>query len=91
MRITTKSGFDVDVDDQIFEEWSFMRTVRNADSDDPTRKLDGIISLEEILFSDKVNDYEDYIAKNNDGHIPADVICEDILDILERHKKLKNS
>ena len=91
IEVETKSGFKFGLDEKIFDSWKMLKAIRNADSPDPVRKIDGVVSIEEMLLGDLTDEYENHIAEMNDGHVPADIVSDDMIGILEARKELKNS
>lgn len=83
MKVTTKSGFEYEFDENILEDWDTMEIVVQADSDNKTEKLKGITALSRVVFGDKLEEYKHYIEEKNNGRKPVSVISEDMMGILE--------
>ena len=92
MKGKTKSGFKFEFDERILNDWRFLKAVAKADdSSNPSGMLAGTVELVSMIFGDNEQALMDHIASKNDGYVPQDAIKEELLDIIEQGKDLKNS
>ena len=92
MKGKTRSGFKFEFDERILNDWRFLKAVAKADdSSNPSGMLAGTVELVSMIFGDKEQALMDHIASKNDGYVPQDAIKDELLDIIEQGRDLKNS
>lgn len=92
MKGKTKSGFKFEFDERILNDWRFLKAVAKADdSSNPSGMLAGTVELVSMIFGDNEQALMDHIASKNDGYVPQDAIKDELLDIIEQGRDLKNS
>ena len=92
MKGKTKSGFKFDFDERILNDWRFVKAIAKADNtSNPSAMLAGTVELVSLIFGDKEDALMEHIASKNDGYVPQDAIKDEIIDIIEQGKDLKNS
>lgn len=92
MEITTKSGFTLNIDKEILDDWRITEAIADAGSEDDTSlQLKGIVALTRLIFRDQKKAYYNHVSKNNGGRVPNSIINEDITDIFNQLKEAKNS
>ena len=92
MKGKTKSGFKFEFDERILNDWRFLKAVAKADdSSNPSGMLAGTVELVSMIFGDNEQALMDHIASKNDGYVPQDAIKDELLDIVEQGRDLKNS
>ena len=87
----TKSGFKYAIDERVMDDWRLLKYVALSESKDPSEQVQGASNLVGLLLGDKEEDLMKFIAKKNDGFIPAMAVTDIITEILTSVKDLKNS
>ncbi len=92
MEITTKSGFKLNLDKEVLDDWRITEAIADTGSEDDTSlQLKGIVTLTRMIFRDQKKAYYTHVSESNGGRVPNSVINEDITDIFEQLKEAKNS
>ncbi len=92
MEITTKSGFKLNLDKEVLDDWRIVEAIADADSEDnASLRLKGIVTLTKMIFRDQKKAYYTHVSESNGGRVPNSVIKEDVNDIFEQLKEAKNS
>ena len=87
----TKAGFKFSIDERILGDWRLLSAIALSDSKDQSEQIKGTHELVTLILGDRERDLMDFIAKRNDGYVPADKVAETITEILTSVKELKNS
>ena len=90
MKITTKTGFKLEVDKRVFEDYRFVDAIAKANTDSLS-EIQATTEIVNLLFGDKKKDFIEHIAKKNDGFAPSEVVKDEVLFIMKEYKSLKNS
>lgn len=96
MKGTTTSGFEFEIDDRILSDWRFVSEMANLKDleDSDSKEVDFIVSMknvEKLIFKDNGKAFEKYIASQNDGTVPTDVLLKELLEIIKSKAETKNS
>lgn len=91
----TKSGFAFEIDSNIFKDWLFLKALKKmtASGDD---SIDAVGDMINRLFNDddEENRFYKFIAQNNGGRVPIDVMGAEAGEIMkiiqEKSKEAKN-
>lgn len=83
MQGTTKSGFAYEIDDRILTDWRFTLALTKCQKGENLKQLEGMQEMVSLMFGDKLEDFMNHIAKQNDGYVPAEAIMADVQDIFE--------
>lgn len=85
----TASGFNFEVDEDLLNDFMFMRAIKKANSGDPDEQIEGTVDLVKIVFNDKKEEerFLNHLAKLHGGRVPAETIGEDIGSILSALEK----
>lgn len=87
----TKTGFKFEIDERILDDWRLLSSIALSESNDPSDQIRGAHELVSLVLGAKEKDLLDFIAKKNDGFVPANKVTEVITEILTEVKELKNS
>jgi len=87
----TRNGFKFSIDERVLDDWRLLTAIAQSDSKDPSTQIQGASSLVTLLLGDKEQELMDFIAKKNDGFVPAMAVTETVTEILTTVKELKNS
>lgn len=81
MKVKTKSGFSCDVNENKMKDWRFIKALAMCDSQDESKKLEGITFVVPFIFGDKG---EDALIKHvtKDGIAPTDAIISEFREVL---------
>ena len=91
-RITTKSGFKLELDERILDDWRVVKALGKADDDkNPGEMLAASVELVGLIFGKDEERLMEHIKEKNDGFVPTTVIKEELLSVFTRLKSLKNS
>lgn len=91
MKVTTKSGFKFEIDENVLDDWRVMEAVVDAQDEDDSIKLRGTTRLVSVVFGKNKKAFFDHVAAKNNGRVNPDVVNEDTLDLFEQIGNLKNS
>lgn len=53
MKVKTKSGFSCDINEKKMKDWRFIKALAKCDSQDESKRLEGITFLVPFLFGEK--------------------------------------
>lgn len=87
----TKNGFKYKIDERLLDDWRLIRYIAASESTDPSEQLKGASNLVTLLLGDQEPALMEFIAKKNDGFVPAMLVTDMITEILTSVKELKNS
>lgn len=92
MQGKTKSGFKFDIDERILDDWYFLEAIAKADNtENPSAMLAGTVELVNLMFGENKAKLMEHIKSKHDGFAPQEAVKEEILDVIEQSKNLKNS
>lgn len=81
MQGETKSGYKFDIDDRILTDWRFTTALAKCQKSESVKQLEGMTDMVNLLFGDKLDEFMNHIAEQNDGYIPTEAIMADVQDI----------
>lgn len=87
MKITTKSGFELDIDKEALDDWRVTESIADAASDDVGEQMRGVANLVKLIFGKQKKAYYNHVAAEHNGKIPNNVVNEDVLDIFDQLKE----
>lgn len=87
----TKNGFKYKIDERVLDDWRLLKYIAQSESTDPSEQVQGAASLVTLLLGDQEPAMMDFIAKKNNGFVPALSVTEMMTEILTSAKDLKNS
>lgn len=87
----TKAGFKFSIDERILDDWRLLSAIALSESADPSDQIRGAHELVSLVLGENEKDLLDFVAKKNDGYVPANKVTEAITDILTSVRELKNS
>lgn len=89
-KIKTNSGFEIDVDERITDDWRLVCALSELESDDVKRKLSGIMNISNLVLGhDGMEALQEHIKSQNDGFIPTGLFQKEVIEILTSMKKGK--
>ena len=81
MQGETKSGYKFDIDDRILTDWRLTTAIAKCQKSEDAKKLEGMTEMVSLVFGDKLDEFMNHIAEQNDGYIPTEAIMADVQDI----------
>ena len=87
----TKSGFKFTLDERILDDWRFVDAIGLSESDDASEAIRGMRDLVKMVVGDRYDAFKKHIADKNDGFVPREKVTEEIIEIVNLSKDLKNS
>ena len=87
----TKAGYKFSIDERIVDDWRLLSAIALSESADQSDQIRGAHELVSLVLGAKEKDLLDFIAKKNDGFVPANKVVEAITEILTEVRELKNS
>ena len=87
----TKNGFKYKIDERVMDDWRLLKHIAASESSDPSEQIRGASSLVTLLLGDQEPAMMEFVAKKNDGYVPAKAVTEMVTEILTSVKDLKNS
>lgn len=92
MKVTTKSGFECEINEHVLDDWRFTRAIAKSSSGDAKEKLRGAIDIVSLVMRDNEEAFYKYLAsKDPDGIVSESAVTDDLVSIIEQIKPLKNS
>lgn len=81
----TPSGFKFAIDEAIKTDWLFIKSLKESESDNLDKRLSATIHLVSLLFGsdEKEQAYYDFVAPKHGGHVPYDVLRQDVTAIMQ--------
>lgn len=85
MQGTTKSGYDYNIDERVFQDWRFVTALADCQKNrnNPLLSMAGIQDLTRLAFGKDFDKYINYIASKNDGFCPTEIVMLDINEIFK--------
>lgn len=91
-KIKTKSGFTCTIDTDIFDDYTFLEAVAMAtDTENQAATLKGTTKLVDLIFGDNKKALMEHIASKNNGKTPVRAVSDELTDVMNKVKDLKNS
>lgn len=91
MKGKTKSGFEFNIDERMLEDWRVVDAIGLSESDDPSEQIKGARTLVDLILGKEKQKLIDFIAKKNNGYVPATAMTAAIAEIITESKEIKNS
>ena len=91
---TTSQGFKFEVDEELLNDWRFVKAIRKSESSDPGERLLGVTDIVFLLLGEEQSDkLAEFIAEKNGGKAPVDSMYSATVEILnickEENEKAK--
>lgn len=87
--VTTKSGFNCKIDDDLFNDFEMLELVQQTMSDDAMEKLNATIEIVKLMFGEYKKPLYEHIKKEH-GKVLPEVLEGDILSVMNSIGKAKN-
>lgn len=87
--VTTKSGFECKVDDELFNDFEMLELVQQTMSDDAMEKLNATIEIVKLMFGEYKKPLYEHIKKEH-GKVLPEVLEGDIVSVMNSIGKAKN-
>lgn len=87
--VTTKSGFNCKVDDDLFNDFEMLELIQQTMSDDAIVKLNATIEIVKLMFGEYKKPLYEHIKKEH-GKVLPEVLEGDIVSVMNSIGKAKN-
>ena len=87
--VTTKSGFECKIDDDLFNDFEMLELVQQTMSDDAMVKLNATIEIVKLMFGEYKKPLYEHIKKEH-GKVLPEVLEGDIVSVMNSIGKAKN-
>lgn len=87
----TKSGFKFNIDERILDDWRVIEAIALSESSDPSEQIQGARQVADLILGKDKQKLIDFIAKKNNGFVPATAMISNLVEIITESKDLKNS
>lgn len=84
---TTKSGFEFEIQEEVFDDYELLETLVDADNGD---NMAIFRSIDMILDRTQKNKLKEHV-RNEDGRVPASAMVQELMEIMEASNAGKNS
>lgn len=84
---TTKSGFQFEIQEEIFDDYELLETLVDADNGDNMAIFQAIDMILDGTQKDLMKEH----VRNEKGRVPASAMVQELMDIMEATKAGKNS
>lgn len=95
MKIKTKSGFACEVNENKIKDWRFVKALANCDSEDESKRLEGITFAVPFLFGKNGEEALIKHISDNDGIASTNLIINEFKEVMrligEEAKKSQSS
>ena len=91
MKGKTKSGFKFDVNEAVIDDWETMKAIADMDSGDASKVLRGTVKFVNMVLGEDEKDLVEHIRKKNKGACPQDAMYNEVMEIIDSFKEIKNS
>ena len=86
----TSTGFEFSVDERINDDWRIIDAIVDSESEDASVKLKATKTLVDLVLGKDKERMIKHIADNNDGVCPSDAVLNEVTEIFNAIKELKN-
>lgn len=91
MKVTTKSGFKCDINENITKDWRLMVAIAEAQKDDPQVRITAAIDMVRLILGDNEQAFYKHLESKNPDHIVSEQdVTDDLKSIIDKIKSLKN-
>lgn len=90
MKVTTKSGFECEINDKCLNDWRFTKAVARSHAEDDGVRMNAAADMVSLILRENENKYYDYVAEHNDGIVDETIVTDDLISIINQVKDLKN-
>ena len=87
--VTTKSGFECKVDDDLFNDFEMLELVQQTMNDDAMEKLNATIEIVKLMFGEYKKPLYEHIKKEH-GKVLPEILEGDIVSVMNSIGKAKN-
>lgn len=92
----TVDGFKYSIDEEVLQDFMFLKALNMAQSDDVSIALDGEIKIVSCIFNDdlKEKEFYEFLKAKHNGRVPVQVLSENVRSIilkLRENKDVKKS
>lgn len=84
---TTKSGFQFEIPEEVFDDYELLETLVDADNGDNMAIFRAIDIILDGAQKDKMKEH----VRNEKGRVPASAMVKELIDIMEASNAGKNS
>lgn len=86
----TVDGFKFSVDEDILEDFMFLKYINMAQSDDYSEALDGTIKLVSCIFNndEKEREFYEFLKAKHNGRVPVPVLSDNVKSIVLKLKEV---
>lgn len=92
MKVKTESGFKFELDERILSDYRIIEALKMGDnSADANEMIEGTVDLVNLIFGADKPALMEHIKKLNDGFVPIEAMRQELNDVFEGVKELKNS
>ena len=91
MKVTTKSGFKCEINENITKDWRLMVAIAEAQEGDQRARLNAAIRMVRLILGDNEQAFYKHLESINPEHIVSEQdITDDLKSIIDEIKSLKN-
>jgi len=86
----TVDGFKFSVDENILEDFMFLKYLNMAQSDNTSESLDGTIKIVSCIFNDddKEREFYEFLKAKHNGRVPVSVLADNVRSIILKLKEV---
>lgn len=84
---TTKSGFQFEIQEEVFDDYELLETLVDADNGD---NMAIFKAIDMILDGAQKNKLKEHV-RNENGRVPASAMVQELIEIMEASNYGKNS
>lgn len=92
----TVDGYKFAVEEEVLNDFLFLRALNMSQSDNMAEALDGTIKIVSCIFNDdaKEKEFYEFLASKHNGRVPVDVLSNNVKSIvmkLRENPEIKKS
>lgn len=88
----SKSGFIYEIDERRYRDWRLVKRLKDVQAvEEDADKMSATFEIAELLLGEEMLDkLVQFIADQNEGYAPIEIVEADIVSIIKKEELLKN-
>lgn len=88
----TVDGFKFSINEEVLQDFMFLKALNMAQSNDASEALDGTIKIVSCIFNNDVKEKEfyEFLKSKHNGRVPVDVLSNNVRSMILKLKESKD-
>lgn len=82
MKVTTTSGFKLEVNENIKNDWRLAVAIADTESSDESKRLSGAVNLVRLLFGNSEDRLYEHVKSYSKGIVDATAVVKEATDVI---------